>query len=144
MTSTPPPTPSTPAQRHRLTLVAGELAVCRLPPDAAIPSSIFAGSGFVSVTRTDDELSIVCAARDAPSDPGADDVKVAAGYGALKVLGPLPFDAIGVIARLSAPLAAAGISILAIATYDTDYILIREADVDTAISALRADGHIID
>jgi hypothetical protein len=130
--------------------MADELAVCRLPPDAAVPPSIFAGTGFVSVTRTDDELSIVCAAAaavaiEALSAPsGASDVRCAKGYRVLKVIGPLPFDVVGVIAALSAPLAAAGISILAMATYDTDYILIRDIDVERAIAALRQDGHIID
>lgn len=94
--------------------------------------------GFVSVTRTLRELSIVAPAHLVPADAPSQRP-----FAILEVEGPLPFDAIGVLASLTLPLARADISLLAIATYDTDYLLVREQDLDRALSALRAEGHQI-
>src|SRR5206468_8549222 len=86
---------------------------------------------FVSVTRTPDELSIVC-----PDEAVPPDVEVESGWRALKVPGPIPFDQVGVLAALATPLAAAGISTFAVSTYDTDYVLVREPDLERALAAL--------
>ncbi len=115
-----------------LTVLPGTLAVCRLPATDRIPSwALELHEGFVSITRTPDELSIVC-----PQEAVPPDTTVEEGFRALMVPGPIPFEVTGVLARIATPLAAAGISIFAIATYDTDYVLVRETDLDRALSAL--------
>jgi hypothetical protein len=118
-----------------LDLLAGRFAVCRLGPDEAIPPPVVA-SGWFSVTRTADELSLVCAEELAP--PGR---PCETGWRCLAVRGPLAFDQVGVLASLASPLAAAGVSLLAIATHDTDYRRVREADLDRALAALAGAGH---
>ena len=122
----------------RLTLVvlADQFAICRLAPDAAVPAWAWHGA-FVSVTRTAEELSIVC---DEAAVPEAV-APVERGWRALRVAGALDFALVGILARLSAPLAEAGISIFAISTFDTDYLLVRAADLAAAIEVLGAAGH---
>lgn len=115
----------------------GEFAVCRLPPDSPVPA--WQGSGmFSSVTRTGDELSIICPATQAPAD-----VKHEAGWRLLKFQGPFDFGAVGVMASVTAPLAAARVSLLAVATFDTDYVLLKASQLDTALRALAAAGHTV-
>jgi hypothetical protein len=118
-----------------LRVLAGELAICRLPADAPMPA-LAARAPLLSITRTAEELSIVCPAADAP--PGAE---VEASWRALRVAGPLDFALTGILAAIAAPLAQAGISIFAVSTFDTDYVLVREAALDAAIEALRRAGH---
>lgn len=120
-----------------LTLLPDHLAVCRLPPDAPLPAWA-AGPGFVSITRTDEELSITVAQNRVPGD-----VMAVGPWRALKVQGPLDFALTGILAALTAPLADAGISLFAIATYDTDYVLVRAETLDAAINALAAAGHLV-
>ena len=117
-----------------LELLPETLAVLRLPADAAVPDDL-PGSGFVSTTRTDTELSVVC--RESPELPG----EVERGWRCLRVAGPLEFDQIGVLSALAAPLRDAGVSIFVISTYDTDYLLVRNGQLETARTALRAAGH---
>lgn len=121
-----------------LTPMAGSYAICRL--DAAVPLPAWATRGPLwSVTRTATELSIVCEASQVP--PGV----VAHGpWRALMVGGPLALDLTGVLASLTSPLAGAGIALFAVSTYDTDYLLVREADVERAVAALRGAGHRVD
>ena len=109
--------------------------MCRLPPDAAIPAWA-AGGTFSSITRTPDELSIVCEERLAP-----DDGKSEGGWRALQVAGPLDFALVGILAAIAAPLAEAGVSIFAVSTFDTDYVLVKESNLARAIDALRDAGH---
>jgi hypothetical protein len=104
-----------------------------LPPDAATPAR------FWSVTRTEDELSVICVLADVPA--GAE---VQVGWRGLQVAGPLDFALTGVAAALTAPLAAAGVSVLPVATFDTDYLFVREAALTVAVEALRAAGHTVD
>jgi hypothetical protein len=110
-------------------------AICRLPAGAALPSWP-RSKAFSSVTRTAAELSIVCVADDVP-----DGVRAERGYRLLAVRGPLDFGLVGVVAALSAVLASAAISIFVVSTYDTDFVLVRGADLDRAGGALRAAGH---
>ncbi len=115
------------------------LAVCRLAPEAdaaSLLARLLPGRGFVALCRTGEELSVVCPEAVAPN--GA---TVQAGFLALKVEGPLDFGLTGVLASLAEPLAGARISIFAISTYDTDYILVRRDDLDRAVSALAQAGH---
>lgn len=124
-----------PAPALPLILLPDDLAVCRLPPDTPLPAWV-AGSGFVSITRTVDELSIVVARGCVPAG-----VTMVAGWRALKVRGPLDFGLTGILAALATPLADAGISLFAIATYDTDYVLVRQDVLDRAVMVLTAAGH---
>ncbi|GAB5561094.1 MAG: ACT domain-containing protein [Synoicihabitans sp.] len=118
----------------RYVWIPDELAVCRLPKDSPVPDWL-PTEGFTCVTRTDDELSIVCESREVP--PG---IKSERGWRALKVLGPLPFDAVGILRRFVAPLADAGIPIIGIGTFDTDYVMVRADQIDSANVALAKAG----
>jgi hypothetical protein len=114
------------------------LAVCRAAADARIPAWGLEGE-FFCVTRTGDELSIVC-----PENRIAEDregVVVESGWIALKLEGPFAFAMTGVLASFIQPLVAAGISIFAISTFDTDYVLIKEENRKQALTALGAAGH---
>lgn len=121
-----------------LSLTPDRLTVCQLPPDAAIPAWTATARGLVSLTRTTNELSIVCAEGLAPSD-----VKQETGWRAFKIKGPLDFGLTGILASVLDPLAKAGISIFAISTYNTDYILVKADKVEAATAALRAAGHSV-
>ena len=117
----------------RMASVHGRYAVCQLPADALMPSWL--RGDLVSITRTRDELSIVC---DQKSVPG--DVRAERDWCALRVEGPIPFEMTGVAAAICTPLAAAGISVFLIATFDTDYLLVKADTYDRAVDALRASG----
>jgi len=119
----------------QLSVLPGSLAMVRLAPNAALPSWSVQG-GFFSVTRTDDELSIVCPADRVPSG-----VRAETGFRALKVRGPFALSEIGVLAALAAPLAAAKVSVFVISTFETDYLLVNEEQLPAAVAALRIDGH---
>lgn len=115
-----------------LHLLEGGFAVCRMGRDAAVPAALLSyPCAFVSITRTADELSIVCPEELAPA--GA---KLQPGWRAFKVAGPLDFSLTGVMATLATPLATAKISLFAVATFDTDYLLVQGADLERAITAL--------
>lgn len=122
---------------HRLTLqiLVDRLAVCQLAADDPIPGWAVEG-GFSSITRTSDELSIVCAAGAVP--PGT---RAEPGWRILRVVGTQDFALVGVLASLTAPLAQAGISLFAIATFDTDYLLIKDRDLRQAVAVLAEAGH---
>jgi hypothetical protein len=118
-----------------VSVLPGTLAVCRLRASERVPSwALELHEGFVSITRTPDELSIVCAQEAVPPD-----TEVEEDWRALVVPGPIPFEATGVLAALTVPLAEAGIPIFAISTYDTDYVLVREKHVEHALHVLHAD-----
>jgi hypothetical protein len=111
------------------------LSICRLPADAPIPPWA-TGQAFFTVSRTSDELSIVCASALVPAN-----VLTHAGWRALKLVGPFDLLLVGVLLGVAAPLAAAGVTVFPIATYDTDYLLVRHDQLDAAIAALRGAGH---
>ncbi len=113
------------------------IAVCRLEPGSPIPGWATKGN-FFSITRTYDELSVVCAQSVVPSD-----TKVEKDWRCLKVKGPLDFGLTGILASLADPLAKAGISLFAISTFDTDYLLVKHADFDRATQVLVKAGHHI-
>jgi hypothetical protein len=118
----------------RLTLLPQSLAVCKLAADA--PSPTWPRGAFTSITRTPDELSVICDDDAVPAD-----VQAERGWRALRVEGPLPFELTGVAAALTAPLAEARISVFLIATFDTDYLLVKEDVLAQAMGVLRAAGH---
>lgn len=111
----------------------GTFAVVRLPPEAGWPHWATWSRDFVSVSRTAAETSVVCTSSLVPPGETAE-----RDFAAFVVRGPLEFSVVGVLAALTAPLAAAAIPILAISTYDTDVLLVRERAVPDAARALRA------
>jgi hypothetical protein len=124
-----------------LTLLADRYAIARLTPDAPVPAWAFpARAALASVTRTAEELSIVCRESDVPHDAAP----VERGWRALRLAGPIPFETVGVVAGLAAPLAAAGVPVFVLSTYDTDVLLVREADLGRARAALGGARRILD
>jgi hypothetical protein len=122
--------------RLKFRQLPGQFAVCRLAPDAPVPE-LNGEAGFMSVTRTGDELSIVCSADQAPAD-----AKCEAPWSCFKLEGPFPFSLPGVLASFIDPLAERGISIFAVSTFDTDYILVKQEHAQLAAETLRKAGHI--
>jgi uncharacterized protein len=123
---------------HQLSLAIKKevLAVCRLSADAAIPTWASSPSRFTTISRTSDELSIVCPEKVVPSG-----IKKEGGWRIIKVDGPLDFALTGILDAIVEPLAKARISIFAISTYDTDYVMVKSDKVDEAIKVLRSVGH---
>jgi len=109
--------------------------ICKLPADEPIPLWACQGE-FFSITKTDEELSIVCAESAIP-----DGAVCEKGWKLLKIQGMLDFALVGILANVSTALAKAGISIFAVSTYNTDYILVKAADLDRAAQKLREQGH---
>jgi len=129
-----------PDHAHVLTLLPDDYSICRLTATEALPAWAAAvGDDFVSVTRTRDELSIVSASARVPRsvDQRND------GWRCLKVEGPLDLALTGVLASIASPLAAARVSLFAVATFDTDYFLVRAVDLDRAVEALTRAGHVM-
>lgn len=116
-------------------LLNEKYGVCKLDKTDSIPKWA-QKSDFFSITRTSDELSIVCSQDDIP-----DDIKCEKDWRILKIMGPLDFSLIGILASISTILAQKEISIFAISTYDTDYILVKKKDIDNAIAALIAERY---
>ena len=119
----------------RLSLLIGHMSVCRLNPVARIPDWAMA-SGFLSITRTDEELSVVC-----PEEAIPEDVRSEGGWRVLRLEGPFEFSEVGVLASVVGSLAEADVSVFAVSTYDTDYVLVKAGQLEAAVSALRAWGH---
>jgi uncharacterized protein len=122
------------AHRLDLAFLPDLYAICRLSRDEPVP--LECNGPFLSITRTNEELSIVCNQSAAPA--GA---KCEHDWRCLRVAGTLPFSTTGVLASLADPLAEAGIPVFAVSTFDTDYLLIREKDVEKSIEVLRRAGH---
>ena len=120
-----------------LSVLEDSFSVCRLAPDADIPSWV-PTKGFVSITRTVEELSIVCQSNALP-----DSVRPERGFRALKIEGPFDFSLTGILLAVIGPLADAGISTFAVSTYDTDYVLVKKNDLNQAVSVLSACGHTV-
>jgi hypothetical protein len=119
----------------KFTLLDGLFAVARLDADADVPPWAHRGA-FTSITRTPYELSIACDEGGVP-----DDVPAERGWRCLGLEGPIPFETTGVAARFTAALAARGISVFVVSTFDTDYVLVKASKVDVAIEALRDAGY---
>jgi uncharacterized protein len=113
----------------------GPYSVVRLAPSTPIPDWATRGE-FTSITRTEDEVSIVCPTENLPHD-----VAPAPRWICLKLEGPFPFSQTGVLLSLIAPLSNNGIPIFAISTYDTDYVLVQEKFRDATLTALQSAGH---
>ncbi|MBW6421416.1 ACT domain-containing protein [Rhizobium sp. XQZ8] len=115
----------------------GNYAIARMAHDAAIP--VWAdGAGFVSISRSDEELSVVCRAERIPAD-----VKHDGGWTCYKFQGPFAFDETGILLSVIRPLSENEIGIFAVSTFDTDYLLVKTADKARADELLAAAGHTL-
>jgi hypothetical protein len=124
--------------RLPLELLPDTLAICRLEPGSPVPSWAAGTSSFLTLSRTAEELSITTLQSAVPSG-----VPCERDYRAVRVRGPLPLNFVGILAAIADPLAAAGLSIFAISTYDTDYVLVKARELETALRVLRQAGHQI-
>jgi uncharacterized protein len=120
-----------------LNLLPGDYAVCTLAPGAQ--AGVPARSDLWSLTRTADEFSLVCRESEVPVAA----LKAETGWRALRFQGPFDFVLTGILASVTTPLAQAGIGIFALSTFDTDYVLVKAAQLEAALAALRAAGHQI-
>ena len=127
-------------QRHQLPLelLPDTLAICRLPPEAALPAWVALPGPFLTVSRTPDELSITVLQSAVPAG-----VRCERDYRAVRVRGPLSPNLVGILLSIAEPLARARLSIFAISTYETDYVLVKARDLPAALDAMRAAGHQI-
>jgi hypothetical protein len=121
----------------KLSLLPEILAICQLPKNARVPQWALAGS-FFSVTRTAEELSVVCPQTNVPEG-----IKKDEGWRCLKVEGPLDFSAAGILASLTMPLAKEEIGVFAVSTYNTDYLLVKEQHLEKAVQILAQNEHRI-
>lgn len=119
----------------KLEQLAGDYAVARLERGDAIPAWAD-GDGFVSISRTADELSVVCVAGRVPQS-----VKHEAGWTCFKFLGPFAFDETGIALAVIRPLSEADVGIFLVSTFDTDYLLVKSENVGRARALLEGAGH---
>lgn len=122
----------------RLVVREGRHAICRVEPGRGVPAWAL-GSPFFAVVATAEELSAIV-----PQERVPQDVKAERGWRLLSLVGPFPFEATGILASVLQPLAAAGVGILALSTFDTDVVLVKEERLGEAVVALRAAGHTVD
>ena len=125
------------APRLELSVLPGLFAVCRLPAGSALPSWFQPGP-FATVSWSADEVSLVCGQEQVPVDAPA---RCERDWCCLKLHGPIPFQSTGILLRILQPLADVGIGIFAISTFDTDYVLVKQASRNAAIAALVDAGH---
>ncbi len=113
------------------------LAICSLKRDSPLPDWA-TSSDFYSITRTYDELSIVCPQANVPAG-----VDINKNWRCLKVQGPLGFSITGILASLSMPLASEGVSIFVFSSYDTDHIMVKQYELEKAVEVLQKAGHTV-
>lgn len=124
-----------------LDLIEGDFTIAKLPPDAQVPAWALKSRVFSTITRNTDELSILCPTLDVLETP---ELTADTGWKLLKLRGPFAFDLKGILLSVLAPLAAAEVSILAISTFDTDYVWVKSEKLEDAIDALVLAGHIVE
>ena len=117
-----------------LIVLPDTIAICQLDADSPIPD--WAIGEFVSITRTADELSIVCRQDQVPNG-----VQCERSWRCFRIAGRLDFTLVGVIASLTGALAEAGISVFVVSSFNTDFVLVRQQDVAKAVGVLEEDGH---
>lgn len=122
-------------KKLNMKLLDGKYGVCRLSTNEAVPAWGFKGE-FFSITKTEDELSIVCLEENI-----SEEIRCEKGWRILKVEGPLDFSLVGILSKISGLMAKNDISIFAISTYDTDYILIKDENIKMAIGVLNKDDY---
>jgi len=113
----------------------GEYAVCRLAPNEAIPAWAD-GPGFVTISRSAHELSIVCLAERVP-----DNTQKECGWTCLRFVGPFAFGATGIVLSVVRPLSEGGLGVFVVSTFDGDHLLLKEGDMPKAVSLLKQAGH---
>jgi hypothetical protein len=118
-----------------LKILADRMAVCRFEPSAPLPDW-FDQPGFYSITRTAEELSVVCNEERVPLGTESE-----TGWRCFQLLGPFNFSEIGIISSLTHPLTESGVSVFVISTFDTDYLMVKEKDFPKAVDVLTARGH---
>jgi uncharacterized protein len=125
-------------RRLAIDLRPGDYAVFRLDPGSSVPAELFTAveQSLVSITRTDQEISVICPSEFAPQEALAE-----TGWRLLSVRGPLEFTLTGIISALSSELAAAGVALFSLSTFDTDHLLVKADDLQRAVSALSVAGH---
>jgi hypothetical protein len=121
-----------------LDLLEENFVICRLSPSSSLPSWAFTGP-FISITKTNDELSIITI----DDNRLPKDIQCERNWKCFKLKGPFPFDMTGVLSSILNPLAKADIAILAISTFDTDYVMIKEKNLQIAIDVLKQNGHTV-
>ena len=121
-----------------LKILPGQMAVYRLEPSAPLPDWID-NATFHSITRTEEELTLVCRHVHVPAG-----IKCESGWKCFRVQGVLDFSEIGIMFSITQPLAKSGVSVFVISTFDTDYFLVKRKDLPKAIDALTAAGHQVD
>jgi hypothetical protein len=121
------------------TLLRGDYSIYRFNTGSLVPDRVY-DSGFYSVTKTENELSIVCETSQITSDRS---VKSDSHWRILKINGPLDLSQVGIIAHISNLLKDNDIPIFTLSTFDTDYILIKSRDLEKTISLLSQTGHKI-
>ena len=114
-----------------LNILEGSFSIHRLSPNDGIPKEIYRNPCY-SITRTDEEISVVCS-----SSVPLDSEKSETGWSCIKILGPLDFSLTGILADIASVLAKAEISIFAVSTFDTDYVLIKSEKLQSAKKALQ-------
>jgi uncharacterized protein len=114
-----------------------DLSICKLPLSAPVPTEVLSHH-FTTFARSEDEATLICPTNLAPSD-----VQKESGWIRLELIGPFAFGLTGILTQIANPLAAAGVSITALATFNTDHVLIKAADLTTATTALLEAGHSI-
>jgi hypothetical protein len=122
-------------QKLKFRCLAGLFVILRLGPGSAVPNWATRGE-FTSITRTQDELSIVCLADNLPPDLHSPHRWVC-----FKLEGPFPFSLTGVLLSFIKPLSSQGVPIFAISTFDTDYVLVQEEFAGVTLDALQSAGH---
>lgn len=118
-------------------LADGVFSLCRLAPEDAIPSWALS-SDFYTISKTNDELSVVCESQYVPAG-----IKQDGNWRLLKIAAVLDLSLTGITAKFSTALANAGVNLCVIATYETDYILVKQEKLQTAITALQDAGFIV-
>ena len=121
-----------------LVLLPDDYAVCRLAAGAPLPPELDNVKGVVSITRTPDEVSVICAAAHAPAGAA-----INTPWRCLRVAGPVDLALTGILASMVNPLADARVNIFAFSTFDTDYLLVPAVRLTEALAALAAAGHRI-
>jgi hypothetical protein len=120
----------------KLEVLPNRFAICRFGPHDAVPA--WADGSLTCIARTTEELSVLCSEASIP-----DGVPYEGDWRVMKFAGPLDFAMVGVLASVAAPLGEAGIPILAVSTYDTDYVLVKQASLERAAKVLAVAGHEI-
>lgn len=127
----------TAAKHITLQPLPGRYAIARLAPDSPFPAWAD-GPGFVTLSRTQDELSITCLDERVPADVQAD-----RGWLALRFVGPFAFGETGIVLSVIRPLSEQGIGVFVVSTYDGDHLLVQQADAARAQALLAAAGHVL-